>query len=74
MKSADGKIGTTGRGIGPCYEDKMARIGVRAGDLKDKELVRRKIETALIEKTPFLKIYIILKKWIRTRFIRKLWR
>ena len=30
MKSAKGKIGTTGRGIGPCYEDKMARIGVRA--------------------------------------------
>lgn len=55
MKSADGKIGTTGRGIGPCYEDKMARIGVRAGDLKDKELVRRKIETALIEKNALFK-------------------
>lgn len=55
MKSANGKIGTTGRGIGPCYEDKMARIGVRAGDLKDKELVRRKIETALIEKNALFK-------------------
>lgn len=55
MKSAEGKIGTTGRGIGPCYEDKMARIGVRAGDLKDKELLRRKIETALVEKNALFK-------------------
>lgn len=55
MKSADKKIGTTGRGIGPCYEDKMARIGVRAGDLHDKELVRRKIETALVEKNALFK-------------------
>lgn len=55
MKSAKGKIGTTGRGIGPCYEDKMARIGVRAGDLNDKELVRQKIETALIEKNILFK-------------------
>lgn len=54
-KSAKGKIGTTGRGIGPCYEDKMARIGVRAGDLNDKELVRQKIETALIEKNILFK-------------------
>lgn len=54
-KSADKKIGTTGRGIGPCYEDKMARIGVRAGDLKDKDLVRRKIETALVEKNALFK-------------------
>lgn len=55
IKSAKGKIGTTGRGIGPCYEDKMARIGVRAGDLNDKELVRQKIETALIEKNILFK-------------------
>ena len=55
IKSAKGKIGTTGRGIGPCYEDKMARIGVRAGDLNDKELVRQKIETALVEKNILFK-------------------
>lgn len=54
-KNAKGKIGTTGRGIGPCYEDKMARIGVRAGDLNDKELVRQKIETALVEKNILFK-------------------
>ncbi|WP_432735755.1 adenylosuccinate synthase [Maridesulfovibrio sp. FT414] len=50
MKSADSKIGTTGRGIGPCYEDKMSRIGVRAADLADPELLRAKIEAALVEK------------------------
>jgi adenylosuccinate synthase len=47
---AGAKIGTTGRGIGPCYEDKMARIGIRAGDFADPELLRKKIETALVEK------------------------
>ena len=44
------KIGTTGRGIGPCYEDKVARVGVRASDLADPELLRSKIETSLREK------------------------
>lgn len=47
---AGNKIGTTGRGIGPCYEDKMARVGVRAGDLTNPALVRAKIEAALHEK------------------------
>jgi len=44
------KIGTTGRGIGPCYEDKAARIGLRCGDLLNPDLVRIKIRTALQEK------------------------
>lgn len=44
------KIGTTGRGIGPCYEDKVARVGVRASDLTDPELLRAKIAAALTEK------------------------
>ena len=43
-------IGTTGRGIGPCYEDKAARIGLRCGDLLNPALVRSKIRTALQEK------------------------
>lgn len=34
-KRAGHKIGTTGRGIGPCYEDKAARVGLRAGDLAE---------------------------------------
>ena len=44
------KIGTTGRGIGPCYEDKAARIGIRANDLTDPDLLRTKIRAALTEK------------------------
>ncbi len=57
-KSGTDKIGTTGRGIGPCYEDKAARIGVRAGDLTDKALLKTKIVKALVEKNIlFEKLY-----------------
>ncbi len=49
------KIGTTGRGIGPCYEDKMSRVGVRAVDLTNPELLRSKIVAALEEKNALLK-------------------
>ena len=49
-----GKIGTTGRGIGPCYEDRVARCGIRAGDLQDLALLRRKVENALKEKNALL--------------------
>lgn len=51
------KIGTTGRGIGPCYEDKAARVGVRAGDLTNPVLVREKIEAALVEKNALFGLY-----------------
>lgn len=44
------KIGTTGRGIGPCYEDKVARIGIRVQDIKDPDLLLKKISHALLEK------------------------
>ncbi|WP_458399528.1 adenylosuccinate synthase [Mailhella sp.] len=47
---AKNKIGTTGRGIGPCYEDKKSRVGVRAGDLTDPEVLKAKIYKALEEK------------------------
>jgi adenylosuccinate synthase len=40
-------IGTTKRGIGPCYEDKVARRGVRMGDLLDSERLREKLEANL---------------------------
>jgi adenylosuccinate synthase len=52
--SKESRIGTTGRGIGPCYEDKAARVGVRAGDLADMELVRAKVERAVKEKNALL--------------------
>jgi len=48
------RIGTTGRGIGPSYADKMARIGIRAGDLLNPPLFRRKLEENLGEINCFL--------------------
>jgi len=42
-----GGIGSTGRGIGPCYEDKIARRGITMGDLKDKTLLSRKLDAVL---------------------------
>src|SRR5690606_6362142 len=44
------KIGTTGRGIGPCYEDKMARRGLRVVDLFDPEYFRERAERLLAER------------------------
>ncbi|EQD24399.1 MAG: adenylosuccinate synthetase [Leptospirillum sp. Group IV 'UBA BS'] len=43
------RIGTTGRGIGPAYVDKMARIGIRLGDLANPALFREKLEQNLAE-------------------------
>jgi len=40
----DKKIGTTGRGIGPCYADKISRFGIRMGDLIDEQALREKLE------------------------------
>lgn len=52
------KIGTTHRGIGPCYQDKFSRIGIRVQDLLDEKIFRQKLETALAEKNEVLtKIY-----------------
>jgi adenylosuccinate synthase len=50
-----GKIGTTGRGIGPAYEDKMARIGIRVGDLLEEETFREKLSANLEEKNAYLR-------------------
>ena len=54
----ENKIGTTKRGIGPCYQDKAARKGIRIQDLLDEKIFRLKLETALAQKNPVLqKIY-----------------
>lgn len=45
--SAAGKIGTTGRGIGPCYEDHLARIGLKVMDLLNPDVLRTKLERNL---------------------------
>jgi adenylosuccinate synthase len=52
------KIGTTGRGIGPTYADKISRVGVRVQDLFDEKILRAKIEGALTSKNQVLvKVY-----------------
>jgi adenylosuccinate synthase len=48
------RIGTTGRGIGPTYADKMARIGLRMGDLLNPSLLRAKLEVNVAEINTFL--------------------
>ncbi|MGO3363270.1 MAG: adenylosuccinate synthase [Corynebacterium sp.] len=51
-------IGTTGRGIGPSYADKVSRVGIRAQDLLDESILRQKVEGALNQKNQMLvKLY-----------------
>ncbi len=47
-------IGTTRRGIGPCYADKAMRLGIRVQDILDPKILRQKIEVALAEKNLWL--------------------
>ncbi len=49
------RIGTTGRGIGPCYEEKARRTGIRMIDLVNKELLRKKIDLIYDEKKRYIK-------------------
>jgi adenylosuccinate synthase len=49
-RAGEGKIGTTGRGIGPCYEDKVARRGVRIADLRQPDELRTKLESIAEQK------------------------
>jgi adenylosuccinate synthase len=52
------RIGTTGRGVGPAYSDKVNRIGVRIQDLFDASILRQKVEAALDQKNHLLvKVY-----------------
>jgi len=56
---SDGKkIGTTGRGIGPCYVDKVGRIGIKIGDLLDEALLKDKLQANLDEKN-----FVLTKKF-----------
>lgn len=49
------KIGTTGRGIGPCYVDKFSRSGIRLVDLLNKNIFEEKLKTSLAEKNEIFK-------------------
>jgi len=54
-ESGDNKVGSTGRGIGPCYIDKFDRKGIRVVDLLDKVELERKIRRNVAEKNEILK-------------------
>lgn len=56
-KKGERRIGTTGRGIGPCYEDKAARTGFRIIDLLEKETFLRKLKERIEEKNFYLTHY-----------------
>ncbi len=49
------KIGTTGRGIGPAYEDKVSRCGIKCGDLLNEESFRLKLKANLLEKNHYIR-------------------
>ena len=57
MKKGDKKIGEIGRGIGPCYEDKVSRVGIRFIDLLMPERFKQTVRTVLDEKNFQLKNY-----------------
>jgi len=69
-KKGKKKIGTTGRGIGPCYEDKAARVGIRVVDLLDRKLFLSKLRTNLDEKNFFLEKYYGAKPLNRSKINR----
>lgn len=73
-KSSHWKVGTTKKGIGPCYSDKAARIGLRVGDLLEDENLKTRLKMFLevkdkeleffnIEKISFDELYALLLSW-----------
>jgi adenylosuccinate synthase len=56
-RASQTKIGTTVRGIGPAYEDKVTRRGIRVGDLLRPEILRHKLEQAVEEKNCLFEFY-----------------
>ena len=58
-------IGTTRRGIGPCYADKALRLGIRVQDLLDEKILRTKIRTALEPKQQALRELSVQRRKLR---------
>jgi len=58
IMKGDQKIGTTGRGIGPCYEDKATRRGIRFAELLDFKLFDNQVKSIMKEKNFYLKNYL----------------
>jgi adenylosuccinate synthase len=58
LRKGKGKIGTTGRGIGPCYEDKASRAGIRFHELINPKLFTEKLKVNLEEKNFYLEKFL----------------
>ena len=67
------QIGTTRRGIGPCYADKAARLGIRVQDLLDEKILKKKIVAAMepkrlslrpFEKDPALDLHAMTEEYL----------
>jgi adenylosuccinate synthase len=58
LRKGKGKIGTTGRGIGPCYEDKASRTGIRIHELVRQKLFTEKLKVNLEEKNFYLEKFL----------------
>ena len=58
IKKGDDKIGTTGRGIGPCYEDKASRQGIRFIELTNAKIFAERVKENLLEKNFTLEQYL----------------
>jgi len=65
------KIGTTGRGIGPCYADKLARVGIRVVDLLDKDTFAEKLKLNLAEKNEIFKKLYGIKEFSFVKIYRE---
>ena len=59
-----GKIGTTRRGIGPCYEDKVGRRSIRVMDLRSKTNLDKRLENVLLH-------HNAIRKGLKKRFLKK---
>ena len=57
-KLSERKIGTTGRGIGPAYEDKVGRMGIRFADIENSAFFKEKVDRCVNEKNKFLKLVL----------------
>ncbi len=68
---ANKKIGTTKRGIGPCYSDKIARRGIRAIDLINKETLSKKLDDLIPIKQKIFEIYDIDKKLDKNKILEE---
>jgi adenylosuccinate synthase len=64
-------IGTTGRGIGPAYEDKARRIGIRMIDLINETILRKKLDAIFDEKQKYVTTILKLKPLEKNRMIEK---